>query len=108
LPPYHIGGLFSDSIKFVFSEQKIPSAKCARPAFAGILIYCADFHCGHAIAISADQVRLSDIELQFVCTACGKKYAEVRPDWRTVRVSHGGLPVGSPTGFPSRTFRWRN
>jgi hypothetical protein len=35
--------LLNDSIKFVFSEQRIPSAKCARPAFAGILIYCADF-----------------------------------------------------------------
>jgi len=35
------------------------------------------------IAISADRwpdhVRLSDIEPGFVCTACGKRGAEVRP-----------------------------
>jgi hypothetical protein len=32
----------------------------------GLLIYCADYHCSHSIAISADQwpdhVRLSDLE----------------------------------------------
>jgi hypothetical protein len=37
----------------------------------------------HHIEISADRwpdhVRLSDIELDFVCTACGKRGAEVRP-----------------------------
>ena len=36
-------------------------------------------------AISADQwpddVRLSDIEDRFVCTACGRRGADVRPDF---------------------------
>jgi hypothetical protein len=50
----------------------------------GVLIYCADYHCSHSIAISGDQwpddVRLSDIEDRFVCKACGKRGADVRPD----------------------------
>jgi hypothetical protein len=29
----------------------------------------------------ADEVRLSDIEGQFVCNVCGKRGAEVRPDF---------------------------
>ena len=29
----------------------------------------------------AENVRLSDIESQFVCTACGKRGADVRPDF---------------------------
>jgi hypothetical protein len=44
-----------------------------------VLIYCRDHHCTHHIAISADRwpddVRLSDIEPDFVCTACGKRKA---------------------------------
>jgi hypothetical protein len=50
----------------------------------GVLIYCADHHCSHSVALSADQwpddVRLSDIEPRFVCAACGKRGADVRPD----------------------------
>jgi hypothetical protein len=41
----------------------------------GLLIYCADYKGSHGTAISADRwpddVRLSDIELLFVCQACG-------------------------------------
>jgi hypothetical protein len=29
----------------------------------------------------ADDVRLSDIEDRFVCSACGKRCADVRPDF---------------------------
>ena len=51
----------------------------------GILIYCSDYHCSHSIAISADQwpddVRLSDLEPRFVCQACGKRGADIRPDF---------------------------
>jgi hypothetical protein len=49
----------------------------------GILVYCADYKCSHSIAMTADQwqddVRLSDIEARFVCKACGKRGADVRP-----------------------------
>ena len=49
---------------------------------SSVLIYCQDYHCSHSTEMSADRwpdhVRLSDIEDQFVCTACGKRGAEIR------------------------------
>lgn len=52
---------------------------------SGILVYCADYRCSHSVALSADRwgddVRLSDIEPRFVCEACGKRGADVRPDF---------------------------
>jgi hypothetical protein len=43
----------------------------------GVLVYCADYRCGHSVALSADRwaddIRLSDIEPRFVCAACGKR-----------------------------------
>jgi hypothetical protein len=53
----------------------------------GLLIYCSDFRCSHSTTLSADRwpddVRLSDLELLFVCQACGERGADVRPnfDW---------------------------
>jgi len=51
---------------------------------------CAN-RCGHRTELSADlwrdHLRLSDIEPQFVCTACGKRGAEVRPTFRQARMS---------------------
>jgi hypothetical protein len=51
----------------------------------GVLVYCADYHCSHSVALSADQwpddLRLSDIELRFVCKGCGRRGADVRPDF---------------------------
>ena len=42
--------------------------------FRDVLINCADYKC--------DGVKLSDIEGQFVCAACGKRGADIRPDSR--------------------------
>ena len=51
----------------------------------GLLIYCSDYKCSQSIVVSADQwpdhVRLSDLEARFVCKACGKRGADVRPDF---------------------------
>src|ERR1700747_3233765 len=51
----------------------------------GVLVYCADYRCGHSVALSADRwaddVRLSDIEPRFVCAARGRHGADVRPDF---------------------------
>jgi len=59
----------------------------------GILVYCADYRCSHSIAMSADRwpndVRLSDIELRFVCKACGKRGADVRPHFEPARMGTG-------------------
>ena len=53
--------------------QKITFAEMREMGVRGLLIYCADYRCSHSIAISADRwqddVRLSDIEPRFACTA---------------------------------------
>jgi hypothetical protein len=56
----------------------------------GILVYCADYRCSHSIAMPADRwpddVRLSDIEPQFVSTVCGKRGADMRPHFEPARM----------------------
>jgi hypothetical protein len=51
--------------------QKITFAEMRDMGVRGVLIYCADYRCGHWIALSADQwaddLRLSDIERLFIC-----------------------------------------
>ena len=46
---------------------------------------CSDYRCSQSIAVSANQwpddLHLSDIELRFLCEACGKRGADVRPDF---------------------------
>jgi hypothetical protein len=58
----------------------------------GVVVYCQDYTCSHSQALHADRwpddLRLSDIEGQFTCTACGKRGAEVRPDFNS--------PVATP------------
>ena len=66
--------------------QKITFAQMRKSGVRGLLVvYCAAYHCSHSIAISGDpwpdDVGLSDLEPRFVCTACGKRGAEVRPDF---------------------------
>jgi hypothetical protein len=43
------------------------------------------YRCAHAVRISADRwpdhVRLSDLEPLFTCQACGRRGADIRPDW---------------------------
>lgn len=51
----------------------------------GILVYCVNRPCSHSVALSADswpdELRLSDLEPRMVCSACGYRGAEVRPDF---------------------------
>ena len=58
-----------------------------------VLVYCRDHRCSHHVEINADrwddEVRLSDIDPGFVCTACGKRGAEVRPDFPEARRGAG-------------------
>ena len=55
--------------------QKITLGEMRASGVRGVLIYCADYKCGHWIKINADQwpddVRLSDLDDKFICTACG-------------------------------------
>jgi hypothetical protein len=67
-------------------QEKITFAQMRAAGVRGLLIYCSDYKCSHSIAIGADQwpddMRLSDLEPQFVCKACGKQGADVRPDFQ--------------------------
>jgi hypothetical protein len=65
-------------------EQKITLGAMRASGVRGLLIYCSDYKCAHW-TLSADpwpdEVRLSDIEPLFVCKVCGKRGADVRPDF---------------------------
>jgi hypothetical protein len=65
-------------VKITFAEMRDSGVR-------GILVYCSDYRCSHSIAMLADHwpgdLRLSDIEPQFVCEACGKRGADVRPNF---------------------------
>ena len=71
--------------------QKITFADMRAQGVRGLLIYCADYRCSHSIAISGDHwpddIRLSDIEPQFICGTCGKRGADVRPDFNWNRTA---------------------
>ena len=75
---------------------KITFAEMRASGVRGLLIYFADYRCSHSIAISADpwpdDARLSDLEPRFGCKACGKRGADVRPDfsWQGKRVAMMG------------------
>ena len=66
-------------------EQKITLGEMRDMGVYGVLVYCTDYRCSHSVAINGDRwrdhVRLSDIEPLFRCEACGKKGADVRPDF---------------------------
>ena len=59
----------------VSRQQKITFGEMRASGVRGLLIYCSDFRCNHSTTLSADRwpddVRLSDLELLFVCQACG-------------------------------------
>jgi hypothetical protein len=65
--------------------QKITFAEMRSSGVRGLLVYGADYRCCHHVAISGDRwpddIRLSDLEPKFVCSACGKRGADVRPDF---------------------------
>jgi len=79
-PPDLIGGIIghAEAPEDHFGEMRQSGVR-------GVLIYCADYKCSHWTAVNADQwsddVRLSDGEDKFVCTVCGQRGADVRPDF---------------------------
>jgi hypothetical protein len=51
----------------------------------GLQIDCSDYKCSHLITMSGDhwpdEMRISDFERRFVCSACGKRGADVRSNF---------------------------
>jgi hypothetical protein len=70
-------------------HEKITFAEMRADGVRGLLIYCSDYQCSHWTAISGDRwpdrVRLSDVEPQFACQACGRRGADVRPNFHWER-----------------------
>jgi hypothetical protein len=98
-------------------NQKIAFAEMRAAGLRGILVYCPDYHCSHWTTLDADRwsddVRLSDTEPLFTCKACGKKGADVRPNFHweeeTRRtVSSRTARVGSPTKPDGPSLAWPN
>jgi len=73
--------------------QKITFGEMRASGVRDVLVYCRDHKCSHHVEISADRwpdhVRLSDIEDRFVCRVCGKRGADIRPDFPQGRMGTG-------------------
>jgi hypothetical protein len=80
-------------------EQKITLGEMRSPGVRGLLVY-ADYQRAHSGGISADRwpdhIRLSDLEPLFVCQACGRRGADIRPDWDLGHAAKGlPHPIGA-------------
>jgi hypothetical protein len=75
------------------TPQKITFGEMRESGASDVLIYCRDVGCSHSKTMSADllpdNIRLSDVEPDFICTACGKRRAEIRPKFSHARVGAG-------------------
>jgi hypothetical protein len=79
-------------------EQKITFGEMRQMGVFGVVVFCSDYRCSHSTTLPADRwsdhVRLSDVEPQFVCKACGKRGADVRPNFSYTKRSRLTLPQG--------------
>ncbi|MFK4522828.1 hypothetical protein ABIF90_000809 [Bradyrhizobium japonicum] len=73
-------------VKITFGEMR-------KMGVREVLIYCRDYRCGRHTEANAnswaDDVRLSDIEPKFVCTRCGQRGAEIRPNFEPAKMGTG-------------------
>jgi hypothetical protein len=71
-------------------EQKITFGEMREAGVTRVDVFCSDYRCAHSVNLSADRwpdhLRLSDIEPHFVCKACGKRGADVRPDFQHAKM----------------------
>jgi hypothetical protein len=65
--------------------QKITVGEMRSSGVTGVVVFCSNHKCGHNVTMSAeqwpDEIRLSDIEQQFICKVCGHRGAEIRPNF---------------------------
>jgi hypothetical protein len=71
-------------------EQKITLGQMRRYGVNGLLVYCGDYDAATTLRsrqiLGPDEVRLSDLQLRFVCTACGTRGADIRPNFAPARM----------------------
>lgn len=76
-------------------EQKITFGEMRQMGVFGVVVFCSKYRCSHFTTLPADRwpdhVRLSDIERQFVCQACGQRGADVRPDYQGAKQRSASL-----------------
>jgi hypothetical protein len=74
-------------------QKKITFGEMREAGADYVVIYCADYMCSHSIEMHAgqwtDDVRVSEIEDRFVCTACGKRSADIRPHFQPAKMGTG-------------------
>ena len=77
-------------------QQKITLGEMREGGTRGLLAYFADDRCSNLLRLApervdawADDVRISGIEPRFVCTKCGLRGADVRPDFLPSRMGTG-------------------
>jgi hypothetical protein len=96
--------LASDGDKMVERPEKITFAEMRAAGVRRVLIYCRDYRCSHLNIVPDDADRwpnellISDIEDKFVCTTCGRRGADIRPDWQSAE-RMGPAPEGPPMKF---------
>ena len=65
--------------------EKITLEEMRASGVRGLIVCCSDYKCSHSVKISGNgwpgHLRLSDLEPIFVCESCGKRGADVRPDF---------------------------
>lgn len=71
--------------KFLTRPVKISFGEMRASGVRKVVVHCADYRCSHSITLDADlwpdSLKLSDIEDRFTCTACGRRGADIRPDF---------------------------
>jgi hypothetical protein len=70
-------------------QQKITFGEMRAAGARGVTVFCTDHKCSHSVTLDADcwpdSLRLSDVEERFVCRACGKRGADIRPIYPSAR-----------------------
>lgn len=73
-------------ISCMLVEQTITLGQARQSGARRLHVFCGDYKCSHSVVIDADcwpeSLRLSDLEALFVCSVCGHRGADVRPDYQ--------------------------
>jgi len=67
-------------------EQTITLGQMRQSGPRRLHVFCGHYKCSHSVVIDADcwpeSLRLYDLEALFVCSVCGNRGDDVRPDYQ--------------------------